>query len=122
MPGQSCAAGGILKRDSIYYTGPRTNKCPTRPPHPVTTASAPYTQTAVSPLKTRNVDSSKCPPGSSVKKQVAWADQGNDESLSEERKPQTWKQGKTITNKEKVNKRQKNLRGFTFASESWDPK
>lgn len=75
MPGQSCAAGGIFKRDSIYYTGPRTNHCATGRPHPVTTAAPPNTQTAVSPLNTLNVDSSKCPSGSSVKKQVAWADQ-----------------------------------------------
>lgn len=100
MPGQSCAARGIFKRDSIYYTGPRTNHCATGRPHPVTTAAAPNTQTAVSPLNTLNVDSSKCPSGSSVKKQVAWADQGN-QSLNEERKPQIGKEGKAIINKEK---------------------
>lgn len=82
MPGQSCAARGIFKRDSIYYTGPRTNHCVTGRPHPVTTASEPNNETAVSPLKTRNVDLSKCPSSSSVKKQVAWADQGN-QSLNE---------------------------------------
>ena len=100
MPGQSCAARGIFKRDSIYYTGPRTNHCATGRPHPATTAAAPNTQTAVSPLNTLNVDSSKCPSGSSVKKQVAWADQGN-QSLNEERKPQIGKEGKAIINKEK---------------------
>lgn len=69
------AEEGILKRTSIYYTGPRAVSATRGVSHPIRTAVTPCTQTFVSPLKPRNADAIKVQPaGSSVKKQVAWAD------------------------------------------------
>ena len=74
IPGQSNT--GIIKRTSIYYTRSKTQ--------PVAEASlsvssiAPSTRIAVSPLKPCNVDTTKPQATSSVRKQVAWADQGKD--------------------------------------------
>ncbi|XP_068671354.1 uncharacterized protein [Montipora foliosa] len=69
------AEEGILKRTSIYYTGPRAVSATREVSHPIRTAVTPGTQTFVSPLKPHNAETIKIQAaGSSVKKQVAWAD------------------------------------------------
>ena len=63
---------GILKRTSIYYSKPKTQPAATGQPHSFTNSS----QVTVSPLKPRNVDTSRPQARSCMRKQVAWADQG----------------------------------------------
>ena len=81
MPGHTTA--GILKRTSIYYTGPTTQHAPGAPRTIARSCCTPTTsQVAVSPLKPRNIESVPPRPqaGSWLKKQVAWADQGKSDS------------------------------------------
>lgn len=66
----------MIKRTSIYYTGPKTQ--PVAETSLSVSSIAPSTRIALSPLKPCNIDTTKPQVTSSVRKQVAWADQGND--------------------------------------------